>query len=130
MGCQAPPSPPSLRHCLEIEKFDMVFGTARGTTSHSFGGAMLNNLCPAKHLQRYNAWCSEYGPICHLFELILVIHVNTSNETNHFVEHVFVGISRSHGCYHKLAYHAQANMSYHKLTYHGHVRLLIANLRT
>jgi hypothetical protein len=50
--------------------------------------------------------CSEQGLICHLFELILVIHVNTSNETNHFVEHVFVGISRSHGCYHKLTYHA------------------------
>jgi hypothetical protein len=63
------------------------------------------------------------------FELILVIHVNTSNGTNHLVEHVFVGISRSHGCYHKLTYHAQANMPYHKLTYNGHVRLLIANLR-
>jgi hypothetical protein len=74
--------------------------------------------------------CSEHSPICHLFELILVIHVNTSNGTNHFVEHVFVGISRSHGCYHKLTYHAQANMSYHKLTNHGHVRLLVANLRT
>jgi hypothetical protein len=70
--------------------------------------------------------CSEHGPICHLFELILVIHVNTSNGTNHFVEQVFVGISRSHGCYHNLTYHAQANMSYPKLTYHGHVRLLIA----
>jgi hypothetical protein len=74
--------------------------------------------------------CSEHGPICHLFELILVIHVDTSNGTNHFIEHVFVGISRSHGCYHKLTYHAQANMSYHKLTNHGHVRLIIANLRT
>jgi hypothetical protein len=29
--------------------------------------------------------CSEHGPICHLFELILVIHVNTSNGTNHIV---------------------------------------------
>jgi hypothetical protein len=29
--------------------------------------------------------CSEHGPICHLFELILVIHANTSNETNHIV---------------------------------------------
>jgi hypothetical protein len=54
--------------------------------------------------------CSEHGPICHLFELILVIHVNTSNGTNHFVEHVFVGISRSHGCYHMLTYHAQVNI--------------------
>jgi hypothetical protein len=26
--------------------------------------------------------CSEHGPICHLFELILVIHANTSNGTN------------------------------------------------
>jgi hypothetical protein len=74
--------------------------------------------------------CSEHGPISHLFELILVIHVNTNNGTNHFVEHVFVGISRSHGCYHMLTYHDQVNMSYHKLTYHGHVRLPIAKLRT
>jgi hypothetical protein len=29
--------------------------------------------------------CSEHGPISHLFELILVIHVNTSNGTNHIV---------------------------------------------
>jgi hypothetical protein len=29
--------------------------------------------------------CSEHGPICHLFELILVIHANTSNGTNHIV---------------------------------------------
>jgi hypothetical protein len=29
--------------------------------------------------------CSEHDPICHLFELILVIHANTSNETNHIV---------------------------------------------
>jgi hypothetical protein len=28
---------------------------------------------------------SEHGPICHLFELILVIHANTSNGTNHIV---------------------------------------------
>jgi hypothetical protein len=28
--------------------------------------------------------CSEHGPICHLFELILVNHANT-NGTNHFV---------------------------------------------
>jgi hypothetical protein len=73
--------------------------------------------------------CSEHGLICHLFELILVIHANTSNGTNHIVKPVFVGISRSHGCYHMLTYHAQANMSHHKLTYHRHVRLLIANLR-
>jgi hypothetical protein len=26
--------------------------------------------------------CSEHGPNCHLFELILVIHANTSNGTN------------------------------------------------
>jgi hypothetical protein len=36
----------------------------------------------------------------------------------------------SHGCYHKLTYHVQVNMPYHNLTYHGHVRLLIAKLRT
>jgi hypothetical protein len=30
-------------------------------------------------------YCSEHGPICHLFELILVIHANTSNGTNHIV---------------------------------------------
>jgi hypothetical protein len=29
--------------------------------------------------------CSEHGLICHLFELILVIHCNTSNGTNHIV---------------------------------------------
>jgi hypothetical protein len=28
---------------------------------------------------------SEHGLICHLFELILVIHANTSNGTNHIV---------------------------------------------
>jgi hypothetical protein len=31
------------------------------------------------------AKCSEHSPICHLFELILVIHANTSNGTNHIV---------------------------------------------
>jgi hypothetical protein len=50
--------------------------------------------------------CSEHGPICHLFELILVIHAN------------------------KLTYHAQVNMSYHKLTYHVQVNLFIAKMRT
>jgi hypothetical protein len=30
--------------------------------------------------------------------LILVIHDNMTNETNHIVEHVFVDISRSQGC--------------------------------
>jgi hypothetical protein len=30
----------------------------------------------------------------------------------------------------KLTFHAQANMSYHELTYRGHVRLLIAKMRT
>jgi hypothetical protein len=29
--------------------------------------------------------CSEHGPISYLFELILVIHANKSNGTNHFV---------------------------------------------
>jgi hypothetical protein len=29
--------------------------------------------------------CSEHGPFCHLFELIFVIHANTSNGTNHIV---------------------------------------------
>jgi hypothetical protein len=29
--------------------------------------------------------CSEHGPICQLFELILVIHANTSNGTNNIV---------------------------------------------
>jgi hypothetical protein len=29
--------------------------------------------------------CSEHGPICQLFELILVIHANKSNGTNHIV---------------------------------------------
>jgi hypothetical protein len=43
-------------------------------------------------------YCREHVPICHLFELILVIHANTSNETNHIVYHVLVDISRSHGC--------------------------------
>jgi hypothetical protein len=30
-------------------------------------------------------FCSEHGLICQLFELILVIHANTNNETNHIV---------------------------------------------
>jgi hypothetical protein len=29
--------------------------------------------------------CSKHDLICHLFELILVIHANTSNGTNHIV---------------------------------------------
>jgi hypothetical protein len=33
----------------------------------------------------FGGLCSEHGPICHLFELILVIHANTSNGTNHIV---------------------------------------------
>jgi hypothetical protein len=33
--------------------------------------------------QIIKAICSEHGPISHLFELILVIHANTSNGTNH-----------------------------------------------
>jgi hypothetical protein len=49
---------------------------------------------------------SEHGPICHLFELILVIHANTSNGTNHFVYHVFVDIPKSHGCFFKKDYPA------------------------
>jgi hypothetical protein len=32
--------------------------------------------------------------------LILVIHDNMINETNHIVEHAFVNISRTHGCNH------------------------------
>jgi hypothetical protein len=36
--------------------------------------------------------CSEHVPICHLFKLILVIRANTSNGTNHIVQHVFVGL--------------------------------------
>jgi hypothetical protein len=41
--------------------------------------------CTAKHIENelYVAKCSEHGPICHLFELILVIHANTSNGANH-----------------------------------------------
>jgi hypothetical protein len=38
------------------------------------------------------------------------------NGTNQIVEHVFVGIPRSHGYYHKLTNHAQVNMSYQKLS--------------
>jgi hypothetical protein len=30
-------------------------------------------------------FCSEHDLIFHLFELILVIHANTSNETNHII---------------------------------------------
>jgi hypothetical protein len=41
---------------------------------------------PQKHrLKQIKYTCSEHGPICHLFELILVIHANTSNGTNHIV---------------------------------------------
>jgi hypothetical protein len=70
------------------------------------------------------------APYAISLSLILVIHDNMINGTNHIVQLVFVGIPRSHGCYHMLTYHAQANMSHHKLTYHGHVRLLIAKMRT
>jgi hypothetical protein len=38
--------------------------------------------------------------ICSSFDL--VINYNMINVTNLFVEHVFVGIPRSHGYYHKL----------------------------
>jgi hypothetical protein len=38
-----------------------------------------------KAIEENIRYYSEHGPICHLFELILVIHANTSNGTNHFV---------------------------------------------
>jgi hypothetical protein len=43
---------------------------------------MVNRLAPRNGRLTF---CSEHGPICHLFKLILVIHANTSNVTNHIV---------------------------------------------
>jgi hypothetical protein len=41
---------------------------------------------PAAGAERARArHCSEHGPICYLFELILMIHANTSNGTNNIV---------------------------------------------
>jgi hypothetical protein len=55
---------------------------ARTFRSAPFTTAMLGqSSMPADEAQL----CSEHGPIFHLFELILVIHANTSNETNHIV---------------------------------------------
>jgi hypothetical protein len=42
-----------------------------------FMGPFMNSEGPIRD--------SEHGLICHLFELILVILANTSNETNHNV---------------------------------------------
>jgi hypothetical protein len=39
--------------------------------------------------------------------LILVIHENMTNRTNYIIEHVFVGIPRSHRFYDKLKYHTK-----------------------
>jgi hypothetical protein len=55
-----------------------------------------------------------------------VINDSMINGTNQIVEHVFVGILRSHRYYHKLTYRDQVNMSYHKLTYHMQVNMCIA----
>jgi hypothetical protein len=59
-----------------------------------------------------------------------VINDNMINATNQIVKHVFVGIPRSHGCYHKLSYHDQVHMSYHKLTYHMQVNMCIVKMRS
>jgi hypothetical protein len=61
--------------------------------------------------------------------LILVIHDNMINGANHIIEHVFVGISRSHGYYHKLTYHAKLTC-HAKLTYHGQVNICIAKIQS
>jgi hypothetical protein len=46
---------------------------------------VVDALGPSSGLDGVLYVCSEHGPICHLFELILVIHANTSNGTNHIV---------------------------------------------
>jgi hypothetical protein len=38
--------------------------------------------------------------IAKCLRMILVIHDNMINDTNHIVEHAFIDISRSHGCNH------------------------------
>jgi hypothetical protein len=118
------------RKYAEVVVFQLhcTFPCCSGDAARFEGGEDGGDRRWAKQRGSARSRCSEHGPIFHLFELILVIHVNTSNGTNHFVEHVFVGIYRSHGCYHMLTYHAQVNMSYHKLTYHGHLRLLTAKM--
>jgi hypothetical protein len=49
----------------------------------------LLGVAPTADLESWAALnlqgCREHGLICHLFELILVIHANTSNGTNHIV---------------------------------------------
>jgi hypothetical protein len=59
-----------------------------------------------------------------------VINDNMIDETNQIVEHILVGILRSHRCYHKLTYHDQVNMSYHKLTNHTQDNMCIAKMRS
>jgi hypothetical protein len=41
--------------------------------------------CSAAYEVNQQEQCSEHGFICHLFELILLIHANISNGTNHIV---------------------------------------------
>jgi hypothetical protein len=47
--------------------------------------ANLCLLCLCCHKSPKRGDCSEHDPICHLFNLILVIHANTNNGTNHIV---------------------------------------------
>jgi hypothetical protein len=50
-----------------------------------FSEMLLKQYVIKPKQQSYMYKCSEHGSICHLFELILVIHDNTSNGTNHIV---------------------------------------------
>jgi hypothetical protein len=62
------------------------FGSGRFYASSSNFVPARNSFSGFEH--HYSATfrqgvCSEHGPICHLFEWILVIHANTSNGTDH-----------------------------------------------
>jgi hypothetical protein len=101
----------SKRGKFDLEGAWMMLSIRASVSSSNFVNfANLCVLCLCCHKSQNGGEYSEHGPIFHLFELILVIHANTSNETNHFVEHVFVGIFKSHGCYHMLTYHDQVNI--------------------
>jgi hypothetical protein len=49
--------------------------------------------------------CSEHGLVAECSSMILMIHENMINRTNHIVEHVFVDIVRSIACNHNQSQH-------------------------
>jgi hypothetical protein len=79
------------REDQKVGKFDLggvgmmvsIQASVSGSILSIFANLCLLCLCCHKSPKRVD--CSEHGPICRLFELILVIHANTSNGTNHIV---------------------------------------------